>query len=139
MIFKITLILMFWSRSIIADDWDSDIVSTDLETYNVNLFSNGYKIPWGMAFLPNGDLIVNDISGKMFRVTNNGAEKFEINVRNSDKEKTMSIAVGSTVLELKSRQIATLDALNTLLRRAEQANSTNAINVKFPSKTGSNK
>ena len=69
---------MFCARSIIADDWDSDIVSTDLETYNVNLFSNGYKIPWGMAFLPNGDLIVNDISGKMFRVTNNGAEKFEI-------------------------------------------------------------
>ena len=78
MILKIIFILMFCARSIIADDWDSDIVSTDLETYNVNLFSNGYKIPWGMAFLPNGDLIVNDISGKMFRVTNNGAEKFEI-------------------------------------------------------------
>ena len=78
MILKIIFILMFCARSIIADDWDSDIVSTDLETYNVNLFSNGYKIPWGMAFLPNGDLIVNDISGKMFRVTNNGAEKFGI-------------------------------------------------------------
>ena len=33
-----------------ADDWDSDKVSTDLETFNVELFSDGYKIPWGMAF-----------------------------------------------------------------------------------------
>ena len=69
--------IMSWSISV-AEDWDSDVVTTELERYNVNLFSEGYKIPWGMAFLPNGELLVNDISGKIFRVTNDGAEKFEI-------------------------------------------------------------
>ena len=63
---------------VLADDWDSDVVSTDLETYNVQLFSEGYIIPWGMAFLPNGDLLVNDISGKMYRVLSDGSEKLEI-------------------------------------------------------------
>ena len=49
-----------------AEDWDSDVVTTELERYIVNLFSEGYKIPWGMAFLPNGELLVNDISGKKY-------------------------------------------------------------------------
>ena len=60
-----------------AEDWDSDIVSTDLETYTVNLFSDGYIIPWGMSFLPNGDLLVTDISGKMYKVSSDG-EKLEL-------------------------------------------------------------
>ena len=69
---------MLGTSFLIADDWDSDKVSTDLETFNVELFSDGYKIPWGMAFLPDGSLLVNDISGKMYRVSQNGKRKIEI-------------------------------------------------------------
>ena len=69
---------MFSTQFVLAEDWDSDVVSTDLETYKVQLFSEGYIIPWGMAFLPNGDLLVNDISGKMYRVLSDGSEKSEI-------------------------------------------------------------
>ena len=75
---QIIFTILFSTQFVLAEDWDSDVVSTELETYNVQLFSEGYIIPWGMAFLPNGDLLVNDISGKMYRVLSDGSEKSEI-------------------------------------------------------------
>ncbi len=78
MIFQIIIPILMVTQYLLADDWDSDVVSTDSETYNVQLFSEGYIIPWGLAFLPNGDLLVNDISGKMYRVLSDGSEKSEI-------------------------------------------------------------
>ncbi len=70
--------MLMITHYLFAQDWDSDRLSTNLESYNVNLFSGGYIIPWGMAFLPDGDLLVNDISGKMFRVSADGARKLEL-------------------------------------------------------------
>ena len=60
------------------EDWDSDFIKTELLSYRVDLFSDGYMIPWGMAFLPNGDLLVSDISGKLYRVDNDGKNKKRI-------------------------------------------------------------
>ena len=56
-------------------DWDADTVQTSLLSYKVELFSDGYVIPWGMSFLPDGDLLVSDISGKIYRVNRNGGKK----------------------------------------------------------------
>ena len=38
----------------IDDDWDHGRYNTRLLSFQVNTFSSGYDIPWGMAFLPSG-------------------------------------------------------------------------------------
>ena len=65
----------FLSVFTFAQDFDGGIVKTNEATFAVNSFSSGYNIPWGMTFLPNGEMLVSDISGKLFRVFNNGKQK----------------------------------------------------------------
>ena len=69
------LIGLTWTQK---EDWDIDIIETSLLAYKVELFSDGYIIPWGMSFLPDGDLIVSDICGKIYRVNYNGNKKMLI-------------------------------------------------------------
>ena len=78
MIVQYIIYITLGAHILFADDWDNDVITTDLESYNVKLFSDGYIIPWGMAFLPDGSLLVNDISGKMYKVSENGERKIEI-------------------------------------------------------------
>ena len=78
MVINIIFTIVLGTPFLMADDWDSGLVNTDLEAYNVKLFSEGYIIPWGMSFLPDGSLLVNDISGKMYKVLKNGEKKVEI-------------------------------------------------------------
>ncbi len=78
MVINIIFTIVLGTPFLMADDWDSGLVNTDLEAYNVKLFSEGYIIPWGMSFLPDGSLLVNDISGKMYKVSENGEKKVEI-------------------------------------------------------------
>ena len=61
-----------------SQDFDSDFVKTREHSFSVSLFSEGYEIPWGMAFLPNRDLLVSDRSGKLYRVSANGKIRVEI-------------------------------------------------------------
>ena len=64
-----------WSQN---EDWDVDTVETSLLSYKVELFSSGYVIPWGMCFLPDGDLIVSDIVGRLYRVDKKSKERMLI-------------------------------------------------------------
>ena len=68
----------FLSVFAFAQDFDAGIVKTNEVTFAVNSYSSGYNIPWGMTFLPNGEMLVSDLSGKLFRVFNNGKQKKEI-------------------------------------------------------------
>ena len=59
-------------------DFDTDTVKTKELTYAVELFSDGYVIPWGMAFMPNRQMLVADLSGKLYLVNKDGKRKSEI-------------------------------------------------------------
>ena len=80
------------SLSVFAQDFDSGVVKTNEHSFIASTFSEGYEIPWGMAFLPNNELLVSDRSGKLYRVSYDGKKLTEIdgvgakkNVRNHNK------------------------------------------------------
>ena len=72
---KIFFIINFIFSQNIDEDWDHGKYDTRLLSFQVNTFSSGYDIPWGMAFLPSGELLVTDISGSLWRVSKNGHKK----------------------------------------------------------------
>ena len=76
---KYLVLLLFISTTLSQnEDWDMDIVETSLLSYKVELFSSGYVIPRGMCFLPDGDMIVSDIVGKLYRIDHSTKEKILI-------------------------------------------------------------
>ena len=75
---KSAVSLLFISAIVFAQDFDSDTVKTNEHSFAVSLFSDGYEIPWGMAFLPNKELLVSDRSGKLYRVSSDGSNRSEI-------------------------------------------------------------
>ena len=72
------LTLCLFTTVLVSQDFDSDIVQTKQHSFQVSLFSEGYEIPWGMAFLPNNELLVSDRNGKLYRVSVNGKKRSEI-------------------------------------------------------------
>ena len=67
--FFIFIFSVIYSQS---EVWDLDTVNTSLLNFQVELISEDYNIPWGMSILPDGDLLVTDISGEMYRVDKDG-------------------------------------------------------------------
>ena len=58
--------------------WDDSIEKTEKEVFKVETFSSGFDIPWGMAFLPNKDLIVSDRNGSLWLVDYKSKTKTQI-------------------------------------------------------------
>ena len=59
-------------------DWDYSIQKTEKATFKVETFSDGFDVPWGMAFLPDGNLLVSDRSGDLWKIKKNGSSKIQI-------------------------------------------------------------
>ena len=55
--------------------WDESVEITDKETFFVENFADGFEVPWGMAFLPNDDLLVSDRNGTLWKVNKKGNKK----------------------------------------------------------------
>ncbi len=49
----------------------SNIFTSTAQTVKLDTVVKGISVPWGMAFLPNGELLVTERSGKLYRVTKN--------------------------------------------------------------------
>ena len=75
---KIITSFCFVSTFLISQDFDSGIEQTTKHSFQVSLFSEGYQIPWGMAFLPNSQLLVSDKSGELYIVSPDGKKRNQI-------------------------------------------------------------
>lgn len=54
-----------------SDKPSSNIFKTETMTIRLDTVAKGMDIPWGMAFLPNQELLVTDRTGKFYRVGKN--------------------------------------------------------------------
>jgi glucose/arabinose dehydrogenase len=46
--------------------------------YVVETVAEGFEYPWSIAFLPDGDMLVTELPGRLWRVTADGAQRIEI-------------------------------------------------------------
>ena len=72
LISNILFLIVF--NQLIANEFDFDktVVKTKHLSFEVSHFSDGYEIPWGMAFLPDHRMLVTDISGSLWLLSKNG-------------------------------------------------------------------
>lgn len=59
-------------------DWHYSIQKTKKVTFKVETFADGFDVPWGMTFLPDGSLLVSDRSGDLWKVKKDGNSKTQI-------------------------------------------------------------
>lgn len=50
----------------------SNVFSSEGQTIKLDTVASGMKSPWGMAFLPDGDMLVTDRNGEVYRVGKGG-------------------------------------------------------------------
>ena len=69
--FHKVLILFLNTSLIFTNDfrnWDESIEQTEKEIFKVDNFADDFNIPWGMAFLPDSNLLVSDKIGDLWLI-----------------------------------------------------------------------
>ena len=73
--------IFFISSTIFSNgvqDWNHLIQKTKKVTFKVETFSDGFDVPWGMTFLPDGNMLVSDRNGDLWKVKKDGNSKTKI-------------------------------------------------------------
>ena len=55
----------------------SDIFKSDKLTIKLDTIATGLDVPWGIAFLQNGDMLVTEKAGKLYRIKNKKKEEIK--------------------------------------------------------------
>jgi len=53
----------------------SDLIQTKDLAFRLDTVVNGLDIPWGLEFLPNGDMLITELSGVLYRWTGDNLQK----------------------------------------------------------------
>ena len=71
------LLLNFWLSANEADR-DAGIHNTEKLSFQVELFAEGFDVPWGMAFMPDKRMLVTDQIGDLWIISIDGEEKVKV-------------------------------------------------------------
>ena len=80
-IYRIIGFIFLISSTLFANgmqDWDHSIQKTKKATFKVETFADGFDVPWGMTFLPDGNMLVSDRNGDLWKVEKDGNSKTQI-------------------------------------------------------------
>ena len=70
-IYRIIGFIFLISSTLFANgmqDWNHSIQKTKKVTFKVETFADGFDVPWGMTFLPDGNMLVSDRNGDLWKV-----------------------------------------------------------------------
>ena len=97
---KCLMIVIWFVFAIKAEDsdWDTRIVKTEKVSFQVETYTDGFEIPWGMAFLPDNRMMVTDRIGDLWIVEKDGKDKVKVsgeipNVRSKGQGGMLDVAV----------------------------------------------
>lgn len=53
------------------NDKNYDIIKSEKQNFRIDTVISGLEVPWGMTWLPNGDMLITERSGILYRLSNN--------------------------------------------------------------------
>nr|WP_321453789.1 PQQ-dependent sugar dehydrogenase [uncultured Carboxylicivirga sp.] len=63
------------SKHVKVDVKELDVQHSEVQDFIIETVVDGLDIPWGLEFLPNGDMLINERSGQMIRYTKTGEKQ----------------------------------------------------------------